>query len=71
MFEHAALRSWLKLGALLSGLAACLGAIATGSLWLVVSMVPIAAVCATSAAMMGHEGSHRSLSASRTRNSLM
>ena len=71
VFEHAELRSWLKLGALLSVLAACLVSIAWGGLWFAFGAVPIAAVCATSAAMLGHEGSHRSLSTSPVRNALL
>jgi fatty acid desaturase len=71
VFEHAELHSWIKLGGLLAGLAACLVAIAWGGFWLALPAVPVAALCATSAAMLGHEGSHRSLSPSPTRNALM
>jgi fatty acid desaturase len=71
VFAHAELRSWTKLGGLLAGLAACLVAIALGGVWIAVPLVPVAALCATSAAMMGHEGSHRSLSESPTRNAMM
>jgi fatty acid desaturase len=71
LFEHAELRSWMKLAALLAVVAACLVAIAWGGIWFAFPAVPIAALCATSAAMMGHEGSHKSLSESPTRNALM
>src|SRR6185437_15758791 len=71
VFEHVELRSWIKLAGLIAGLAACLVAIAWGGVWIAVPLVPVAALCATSAAMTGHEGSHRSLSESPTRNALM
>jgi fatty acid desaturase len=71
VFEHAELRSWMKLGVLLAALAGCLVAIAHGGVWIAVPLVPVCALCATAAAMMGHEGSHRSLSESPARNALM
>lgn len=70
VFQHAELYTWLKLGGLLAGLAACLIAIAGGGFWWAVFAIPPAALCATSAAMIGHEGSHRSLSPSPARNAL-
>jgi fatty acid desaturase len=71
LFEHQELRSWIKLATLLGVLAACLVAIALGGVYVAIPLVPIASVCATSAAMMGHEGSHRSLSPSPLRNAIM
>ena len=70
VFEHAELRTWLKLAALLAGLATCLIAIAWGGWWVAFVAIPPAALCATSAAMIGHEGSHRSLSPSPLRNAI-
>lgn len=70
VFEHAELRTWLKLAALLAGLAACVVAIAWGGFWFAFGAVPPAALFATSAAMIGHEGSHRSISPSPVRNAL-
>jgi fatty acid desaturase len=42
-----------------------------GPLWLAFLLVPAASVCATSAAMLGHEGSHRSFSKNPARNHLL
>jgi len=71
VFEHHELRSWLKLAWMLAGVAACLVAIGTWGVWAALAAVPIAAVLCTSAAMLGHEGSHRSFSPSPTRNALL
>jgi len=71
MFEPRELRNWLKLGVLLTGTAACLVAIALFGWWMAFIAIPIAAVLSTSTAMMGHEGSHRSFSASPVRNALL
>jgi len=71
VFEHRELRSWLELAAMVVALAACLVAMAWFGwiAWLVA--LPIAAVLCTSIAMFAHEGSHRSFSASPTRNALL
>ncbi|HUS30688.1 MAG TPA: acyl-CoA desaturase [Kofleriaceae bacterium] len=71
LFEHCELRSWLKLGVLVGGVAASLVTMATFGAWTALFAIPIAAVFATAAAMVAHEGSHRSFSASPTRNALM
>jgi fatty acid desaturase len=70
-FEHCELRSWLKLGVLLAALAGCLVVIAVCGVWGAVFAIPLAAVLATSTAMLGHEGSHRSFSASPLRNAIL
>jgi fatty acid desaturase len=70
-FEHCEVRSWLKLGVLFAGIAGCLVSMIVISRWCAVFAVPIAAVLCTSAAMLGHEGSHRSFSASPTRNNVL
>jgi fatty acid desaturase len=70
VFQHHELRSWLKLVVLLAALAACLIAIATVG-WAAIGLIPLAGVLATSTAMMGHEGSHRSFSASPFRNEVL
>jgi fatty acid desaturase len=64
-------KSWAKLAVLATGVAVCLIGIAhTG--WLgALFFVPAAAVCCTSIAMLGHEGSHRSFSVSPVRNALL
>jgi fatty acid desaturase len=71
VFEHHELRSWGKLAGLLATIAGGLWAIATVSGWLAIPLVPVLAVACTSTAMFGHEGSHRSFSASPTRNALL
>src|SRR4051794_30604402 len=67
VFEHCELRSWLKLALLVLGIAACLAAMAVLGAWAAIPAIPIAAVLCTSTAMLGHEGSHRSFSASPAR----
>lgn len=71
VFEHRELRSWIKLGVLLAGIAGCLVALASTGWWLGFVALPVAAVLATSMAMFGHEGSHRSFSASPARNAVV
>ena len=71
VFDHRELRTVIELIGLGLGLAACLVAVVLGPLWLCVLIVPIAAVLATSISMYGHEGSHRSFSASPTRNAIL
>jgi fatty acid desaturase len=71
VFDHCELRSWLKLAFFVAGTAACLVAMAVLGAWAAIPAIPIAAVFCTSAAMLGHEGSHRSFSASPARNALL
>ncbi len=71
VFRHREAASWLKLGLLLAVLGACLTGIVLLPWWTAFFHLPIGAVCATTSAMFGHEGSHRSFSASPTRNHLL
>ena len=71
IFKHRELRSWLKLGVLLSVIALCVVAISMYGWIAAFCLVPVCAVFSTAAAMMGHEGSHRSTSKSPGRNALM
>ncbi len=71
VFEFRELRSWLKLGLLLSGVTLCLVGIATYGFLAALLLVPIASLFATSTAMLGHEGSHRSFSGSPRRNTFL
>jgi fatty acid desaturase len=71
VFEHRELRTCIELVGLGLGLAAFLAGIVMGPTWLAVLLVPLAAVLCTSISMYGHEGSHRSFSASPTRNAIM
>lgn len=71
VFEYRELRSWLELAAMAVVLVACFAAMARFGwiAWLIA--LPIAIVLSTSIAMHAHEGSHRSFSASPTRNALL
>jgi fatty acid desaturase len=71
VFDHCEARSWLKLTAFLVGVAGCLAAMAVFGAWAAPIAIPVAAVLSTSTAMLGHEGSHRSFSASPVRNHLL
>lgn len=71
LFNHCERASWLKLALLASALAGALVAWAVLPWWATAPAVLIAAVCSTSIAMLGHEGSHRSFSASPLRNHLL
>jgi fatty acid desaturase len=71
VFETRELRSWLKLLFLSVCLAASLVAIYLFGWVGAFAGIPVAAVFATSIAMCGHEGSHRSFSKSPLRNNLV
>jgi fatty acid desaturase len=71
LFEHRELRSWGKLAVLLAAIAGGLTAIAMVGWWIAIPLVPLLAVLCTAMAMFGHEGSHRSFSASPVRNDLV
>ncbi len=71
VFEHRELRSWLTLAVLFAGTAICLVAIGVFGWVAAIPAIPIAAMCCTSAAMLGHEGSHRSFSKSPARNAIL
>jgi fatty acid desaturase len=71
VFDHHEARSWLKLGFLLGTVGVCLVVIVIYGWIAALVLVPIAAVFATAAAMVGHEGSHRSFSKSPVRNALV
>jgi fatty acid desaturase len=71
VFETRELRSWLKLALLSVGVAASLGAIYVFGWVGALIGIPVGAVFATSIAMCGHEGSHRSWSKSPLRNNLV
>jgi fatty acid desaturase len=70
-FETRELRSWLELALLGSLLAAALAAIVIFGWRAALFAIPAAAVLATSIAMYGHEGSHRSFSSSPLRNAML
>jgi fatty acid desaturase len=62
---------WGKVGLLMAGIGLCLTGTIVGPSWAAFVLIPIAAVFATTVAMFGHEGSHRSFSASPRRNALL
>lgn len=70
VFEFREARSWMEMAAMGSVLAGCLYAISQlGVIGML--LIPVCSVLATSIAMLGHEGSHRSFSASAKRNALL
>jgi len=71
VFEHRELRSWLKLAVMTTALAGSLYGISQWGVLGALLLVPVAAVLSTSIAMCGHEGSHRSFSASPLRNAML
>jgi len=71
VFEHRELRSWGKLVILSAMLVGCYVGLAWTGWLAAVFWIPAAAVCCTSIAMQGHEGSHRSFSRSPARNALL
>ena len=71
VFEHRTAATLAKLGLLLLALAAALAAVALLPWWCALGLVPLAAVPATAAAMIGHEAAHGSLSARGWQNDLV
>src|SRR5689334_12328569 len=71
VFEFREARSWIELGLMATALAGCLVGIALTGWVGAIFLIPVASVFATSIAMMGHEGSHKSFSASPARNTLL
>jgi len=71
VFEFREGRCWVELVSLVAALTACFTGIALLGWMSALVLVPIASVLATSLAMMGHGGSHRSFSASPGRNAFL
>ena len=71
VFRHHEAASWGKLALLLAVLGLSLAGTVLGPWWAALILVPIGSIVATTAAMLGHEGSHRSFSASPWRNQLL
>lgn len=71
VFRHHEGAGWAKLAILLVALGACLAGVVLAPWWASLVLIPLGAVFAATAAMLGHEGSHRSFSASPTRNHLL
>jgi fatty acid desaturase len=71
VFEHRERRSWCEFAAMTTALAGCLAGVYLLGWIGALIFIPPAAVLATSIAMLGHEGSHRSFSPSPARNALL
>lgn len=71
VFEFREGRTWLKMAAMTIAFVTCLVTIAHYGWLVAIPLVPVCAVLATSIAMVGHEGSHKSFSASPLRNAIV
>ncbi|MEZ4365587.1 MAG: acyl-CoA desaturase [Kofleriaceae bacterium] len=71
VFEFDEGAAWRKLAITLTLAAAAMVGVVVGPLWLSILLVPVVAAFIVPAAMLGHEGSHRSISPSPRRNALM
>ena len=71
VFEHRAARGWAKLSLLFLSLAAALGMVVLLPGWCALWLVPLAAVPAVAAAMIGHEAGHGSFAATRRHNEIV
>ncbi len=70
-FERHEARTWVELALLLAVFAGLVALHLTLPLWASLLLLPVTALTVTVAAMLGHEGGHRSLSRSRWRNELL
>ena len=71
VFRHRTAHTWGKLVALWVALAAVLAGVILLPWWCALLLVPLAAVPAVSAAMIGHEAGHGSFSGSRAHNEVV
>ena len=71
VFRHHEAASWFKLVFCLTVVIACYIGIVVLPHWAAIALIPLAAMFAVTAAMLGHEGSHRSFSASPRRNAIL
>lgn len=71
VYERDEWATWRRLALLLPALGACLLGVALLPLWAAFLLVPAAAVIATTAAMLGHEGCHGSFSDKPWQNQLL
>lgn len=71
VFEHRTARSWTKLIVLLAALAGALALVVLLPWWCALWLVPLAAVPAAAASMIGHEAAHGSFSASKRHNEIV
>jgi fatty acid desaturase len=71
VFEHRTAKSWMKILALLAVFAGLVAAALLLPWWCALLLIPLAAVPAASAAMIGHEAAHGSFSESKLHNELV
>src|SRR5688572_16588898 len=71
VFELREGSNWIKLAFLFAGGAGSIVAMSFVPWWAIPLLVISTAVCCTSAAMLGHEGSHKAFSRSATRNTIL
>ncbi len=71
VFEHRTAHTWAKLVGLMGVLAVLLALVAILPWWCALVLVPLAAVPAVSAAMVGHEAAHGSFASSKRHNELV
>ena len=71
VFEHRTAQTWAKLGALLAATGIVLSLVVVLPWWCALLLVPLAAVPAVTAAMVGHEAAHGSFASSKRHNELV
>ncbi len=71
VFEHRTAQTWVKLVVTLLAMGIVLGLIAVLPWWCALWLVPLAAVPAVTAAMVGHEAAHGSFASSKTHNEVV
>jgi fatty acid desaturase/RNA polymerase-interacting CarD/CdnL/TRCF family regulator len=71
VFEHRTARTWAKLATLLVAFGVMLALVALLPWWCALWLVPLAAIPAVSAAMIGHEAAHGSFSSSKLLNEIV
>ena len=70
-FAHRTAQTWAKLAALLLAFGAILALVVILPWWCALVLVPLAAIPAVTAAMVGHEAAHGSFSSSKTHNEVV
>jgi fatty acid desaturase len=71
VFKHRTGASWLKFAAMLAVLAACLTATVMLPWWCALFLIPLGAIPAMTAAMIGHEAAHGSFASGKLHNEIM
>ncbi|HEU5058754.1 MAG TPA: fatty acid desaturase [Kofleriaceae bacterium] len=71
VFDHRTAHTWAKLAILLAAVGAALALVALLPWWCAFALVPLAAVPAATAAMIGHEAAHGSFAAGKRHNDIV